>query len=243
MLFFFSRKYDNAVCEAVEIVIKDSSTLKLVGKEEITNFVNKYTENKTVGYNFKDIKIYELEEQLNKNPYIESAEVFRTASGILKVEVIQRRPILRIINKAGESFYIDRQGFIIPHNEKYSSYQIIANGNINLSFDLAEQDSLPNLDAKNEAHKTVYELYKVAKFINENEFFNAQIEQIYVNEKQEIELIPRVGNHVVEFGHAEDIKLKFRNLKEFYTQVTNKMGWNKYKKISVKYRDQIVGSY
>ena len=241
MAFFFSGKYNKTECKAVEVKILDSSGIKLLGKEEVLELVNKYTENKTVGYDFKTIKIYKLEEQLNKNPYLESAEVYRNASGVLKIEITQRKPILRIINKDGNSFYIDNQGVIIPFAKNYTSYQIIANGNIEGNFSFENKDSLPVLDKID--NKIIYDLYVIANYINKNEFFLAQIEQIYVNENSEFELIPRVGDHYVEFGTAENYEEKFENLKIFYKKVLNKVGWDKYEKISVKYNNQIVGTY
>ncbi len=243
MFVFFSGKYNNTKCKSIEITILDSSGIKLVGKQEILSLINKYTENKTIGYNFKAIKIYKLEESLNKNPYLESAEVYRASDGVLQVEVTQRRPILRIINKNGKSFYLGSDAVIIPFSENYSSYQIIANGNIAQNFEFASKDSLPILDKENKNHKIIYDLYTLANFINKNEFFLAQIEQIYVNDKNEFELIPRVGNHYVEFGTIENYEEKFANLKIFYKKALNKVGWDRYKKISVKYNNQIVGTY
>jgi len=240
MVFFFSGKYNKTKCKAVEVKILDSSGIKLLREEEVLELVNKYTENKTVGYDFKTIKIYKLEEQLNKNPYLESVEVYRTASGVLKVEITQRKPILRIINNKGNSFYIDNEGVIIPFTKNYTSYQIIANGNIQGDFSFENNDSLPVLDEK--YNKIIYDLYTIANYINKNEFFLAQIEQIYVNENNEFELIPRVGDHYVEFGTVENYEDKFDNLKIFYKKVLNKVGWGKYKKISVKYNNQIVGT-
>ncbi len=241
MTFFFSGKYNKTECKAIEIKILDSSEIKLLRNEDVLEFVNKYTENKTVGYDFKTIKIYKLEEQLNKNPYIESAEVYRNASGVLKVEITQRKPILRIINKKGNSYYIDNQGIIIPFTKNYTSYQIIANGNIEGNFSFENTDSLPVLDKKE--NKIIYDLYTIANYINKDEFFLAQIEQIYVKGNNEFELIPRVGNHYIEFGSVENYEEKFDNLKIFYKEVLNKVGWDKYKKISLKYNNQIVGTY
>jgi len=61
-----------------------------------------------------------------------------------------------------------------------------------------------------------------------------------VNEANEFELIPRVGAHLILFGSIDNYERKFRNLKIFYEQGLNNIGWNKYEKINLKFDNQIV---
>jgi cell division protein FtsQ len=83
-------------------------------------------------------------------------------------------------------------------------------------------------------------VYKLAEFITNDKFWNSQIEQIYVNNNYEFELIPRVGSHIIELGRAEDLNEKFENLKILYLRGFNNLGWNQYEKISLKYKNQVV---
>lgn len=62
----------------------------------------------------------------------------------------------------------------------------------------------------------VTDLYKFALFLQENEFWNDQIEQIYVYPDNDIELIPRVGNHRIMLGTLDEFEEKLANLKLFY---------------------------
>jgi len=61
-----------------------------------------------------------------------------------------------------------------------------------------------------------------------------------VNSKYEFELIPRVGSQIIELGDAENLDEKFANLKLLYLDGFNKIGWNTYKRISLKYKNQVV---
>ena len=56
----------------------------------------------------------------------------------------------------------------------------------------------------------------------------------------QMEMFPRVGNHVISFGQPKDMKKKMERLRTFYTEVLNKVGWNKYKRIDLQYSNQIV---
>ena len=52
--------------------------------------------------------------------------------------------------------------------------------------------------------------------------------------------MPQVGDYLIEFGTPEDSELKLNGLKAVYQQAFKNMGWNKYRTISVKYRNQVV---
>ena len=91
-----------------------------------------------------------------------------------------------------------------------------------------------------EKELAVTDLYKFALFLQENEFWNDQIEQIYVYPDNDIELIPRVGNHRIMLGTLDEFEEKLANLKLFYEQAIPKVGWEKYSMINLKYKNQIV---
>jgi cell division protein FtsQ len=84
------------------------------------------------------------------------------------------------------------------------------------------------------------DIFPLVSFINDNNFWSAQIDQIFVDDNDEIDLIPRVGNQLVHLGTTENFKGKLRNLEAFYDKVLPEVGWNKYSLINLEYKDQIV---
>ena len=62
-----------------------------------------------------------------------------------------------------------------------------------------------------------------------------------MNQQQEIELIPRVGNQRILLGDADSLDNKFRNLYIFYKQALPRAGWGTYRTINIKYANQVVG--
>jgi cell division protein FtsQ len=78
------------------------------------------------------------------------------------------------------------------------------------------------------------------KYIDDNDFWSAQIDQIYVDSNNDIDLIPRVGNQLIHIGTTENIEGKLKNLAAFYDKVLPEVGWNKYSVINLEYKDQIV---
>jgi len=67
------------------------------------------------------------------------------------------------------------------------------------------------------------------------------VAQVYVNEKHEIELIPRVGNQRILLGDADSLDVKFHNLAAFYKQALPQVGWDAYRLINIKYANQVIG--
>ena len=81
---------------------------------------------------------------------------------------------------------------------------------------------------------------KFGVFLHNNKFWDAQIEQIHVLPDRNIELVPRVGDHLVYLGKLDDFEDKLARLKEFYKKGLNKVGWNKYSRINLEFSNQII---
>ena len=83
----------------------------------------------------------------------------------------------------------------------------------------------------------------MVQFINKNAFWKAQIAQIHVNKENEISLYLQVGNPEINFGrleNQEDINKKMNKLDIVCKKILTTKGWNTYKKISLKYNNQII---
>ncbi|WP_323824313.1 hypothetical protein, partial [Pseudomonas aeruginosa] len=82
----------------------------------------------------------------------------------------------------------------------------------------------------------------MASYIVADSFFTAQIAQININEQKQFELVPAIGDHLVIFGDTTDLRARFLKLKSFYTQNWFEAGFDKYEKLDLQYRDQIVAT-
>lgn len=179
---------------------------------------------------------------LRKQAYVSKVNVYETNEGNLNIDIMQREPVLRIVNQNQEGFYLDREGNPLPLNPDYPAHVLVANGFIKDSF-----IKNPKLRATfsiypNKPDSLLTGLYKLAVLLAGDPYFKTAIDQVFVNEWQEIELIPRKGNHVVLLGDTEDLKEKLNKLFIFYTKGLNEIGWNKYQLINIKYRNQVVCS-
>ena len=82
------------------------------------------------------------------------------------------------------------------------------------------------------------------KSIGNNNFWRAEVVQIMLNgggtEHMELSFVPRSGSFVVDLGTVTELDNKLSNLYRFYHKGLDKLGWSKYKSISLRYNGQVV---
>jgi cell division protein FtsQ len=239
-LGFVAEKRQHLVCNQIEVHITDSSKNAFISSKEILNLLQRKKIN-LIGMNFGEINLSDLEAMLNNYSPIEKAVVYKTLTGKIVIEIHQRTPIIRIIDAYNKSYYIDNKGYIMKLSGNYTARTIIANGNIRSI--IPEQGKMSVLDDEKHSNSKKYplaDLYRLACFIANDNFWNAQVQQIYVNGSGDFELIPRVGAQVILFGNYTDCETKFSNLMSLYKNGLPSVGWNKYETINLKYKGQIV---
>jgi cell division protein FtsQ len=222
-VFFFtgSREKDrNQTCKHVEIVIADSLEKHFLKEKDVVSCLKK-TNLYPLNKKRSEINTNDIEQALQKNELIEKAEVVRSLSGNIRMVISQKMPVLRVFVSGGGSYYVDKTGRTMASAPGQAIYVPVASGNIEKSFATGD-------------------LYKFALFLQQNDFWDNQIEQIYIRSEQEIEIVPRVGNHRILLGSLDNYENKLKHLRLFYEQVIPRTGWEKYRVINLKYRNQIV---
>lgn len=228
LMSFVETKKQSMKCSNVKILIPGADNF--IEREEIDDILKK-NQGILIGKALEQINLDDIERNIKANPYIASAKVFGDMNGVIHIEIEQREPVLRIINNGGQDFYVDREGLKMPVSSNFTANVLVANGNISEFFN-GRLDSLRS--------PLAHDLYETALFMRADTLWDAQIEQLYVAENKDIELIPRVGNQRIILGDADSLHVKMRNLREFYKQAMPTVGWDAYKTINIKYTNQVV---
>ncbi|MFW5656630.1 MAG: cell division protein FtsQ/DivIB [Bacteroidota bacterium] len=236
---FVNRRQELTLCNVIEVNVADSLMNRLIEPGEIVEFIDK-KQNKIRGYPIGPINSLELEEKIKEFPAVKDAQVYKTINGTLCVNVIQRKPILRVIDKKGFGYYIDKEGVLLPLVNHYSAHLIVANGNIPAIDRSNLNQPVFGMDRKQIAVQTLFELHDFANYIYDDPFWKSQFVQVYRNAKGEYELIPRVGSHIIELGTMEDYQYKLHKLEGLYFKGLNALGWNEYERINLKFSNQVV---
>jgi cell division protein FtsQ len=232
MFAIFINKNENELkLKAIKIDIKKSDEINFIDSAKITSIINERLTNPlSNGLYIKEINISEMEKQLEKNPFIENADILLDQSGQLFIKIKQREAILRVYSSTGQTYYVSKNGYKFPAGSDFTPRVIIANGNIAESLTDSNFVSSPILQ----------DITSIVNYCNANPFWKSQIEQLYVDNFMDIILIPKIGNHSIVFGSALFIDEKFNNLKALYSKGLNTVGWDKYNRINLKYKGQIV---
>ncbi len=238
---FITTTEKSRVIGEVRIEITDSAKNQFITRQEIERILDANNFN-PVGNKVTALELEKIERTLKSRQIIKDAELYVTEPGVVRVDVSQKTPFIRIFNHSGQGYYLDREGNIIPLITGFSPFVIVASGYISEPFQVARTLNIMQVkhDSISRSARTIYDVYRLADYITRDEFLNAQFEQIYVNSKYEIELVPRVGSHVIELGRVEDLEEKFDNLRILYEKGLRNLGWNQYDKISLKYKNQVV---
>jgi len=230
MIGFISKETNREVCEKVMVSIDNQLDNHFIDKNDVINIINSHGSKKLEGQMFNQLNIRFMEKQLVNNSYIADAQIYKQHKGVLLVKVLLRRPIARLVYKERPDFYISESGKLLPISEKYSSRVLLVTG-----------DSLPYFDVRSTLKGTAYQdLLQLIHFIKEDPFWKSQISQINYQSVDDIVLVPQVTKQRIEFGSIIQIADKFRRLKIFYKQILPRKGWNSYKRVNLKFENQII---
>lgn len=176
----------------------------------------------------KDLKDFET--VLEEIPAVRSANVFVNNNGQLSIEVKQRTPFYRVMASDGRSYYVDGDGYKFPTSRIHTAKVPLVTGHIS-------DNGHSKGEVESEMHRQLLLLFTA---FHEDPFWNAQFGQVDVTSKGEFELVPRFGSHIVQIGNADNLEDKLLRLRIFYREALPHAGWDTYKTINVKFKDQVV---
>ena len=215
----FNRPDAETVCRDMNITIEEDVMPGFLTNDEVRHML--VADNLSpIGKAMSTINLRQMEETLEAKDLIEKAECWTTQNGIVCISIHQRIPVIRVMNNQGEDFYIDSHGRAMPHTE-YACRLIVCTGYITKQY----------------AAKV---LAPLANIINDDTFWKNGIVQMNILADGSVELVPRVGDHIVYLGQPVRINKKLERLRKFYRYGLNKAGWNKYSRVSVEYDNQII---
>lgn len=230
---FNNPKETHPQCTKVIINVEDESTNGFLSAGEIKRILER---NRLYPYKkrMNDINPRDIEDKLKDSPFVNTAQCYKTKDGCVFVSITQRLPIIRVKNVSGDDYYLDDHGGIMP-NSKYTSDLIIATGYISKWY------------ARRYLSLLAIEIMK-------DEFWRNQIVQINIRRDLGVELVPRVGDHIVYLGSLPQTKYinrrkamiagfvdqKLDRLRKFYKYGLSQAGWNKYSYIDLEFDNQII---
>lgn len=201
-------------------------------RRDVTGYLTNEGADPVVGKDYADINFRQLETRLLRHGLVKNCQISRDLTGNLLVSIDQPRPLARLLT-AGEAMhtvsgvYVSEDGRLFPISMNYSARVPILTGPY-----FATNRSLGN-----ERNRPLLDLLKR---IHDDPFWRAQITELSVDRQGEVTMWPQLGKHQIELGPPTDLDAKFKKLKLVYTDVLPAKGWDRYSRVNVQYRNQIV---
>lgn len=221
------------VCTKVEINIEDENENGFLKTAEVKTLLERKSLY-PLKQRLEDINTREIENILLKTAFVKTAQCYVTQEGHVNLTLTQRTPIVRVKADNGEDYYIDDNGGVMP-NSQYTSDMIIVTGQLTKQY----------------ACKYISIL---AATIMADDLWHNQVEQINVLKDKTIEIVPRVGDHIINIGMlpnnrfperrkelvTEFVLNQLHRIELFYKYGLSEAGWNKYSYISIEFANQVI---
>ena len=213
------RHEDTRLCRGVDLHITDSLHFDLIDEDMVITVLQEHSID-PLGLPLEEIDLDRIETTLLMHPLVGKVQCYKTGGDMLRINISSKVPLVRVINNRGNDFYVDSKGEIL--SQRSLAVQLpVATGYIDRRF-------------------AANELLQVVRALDCSEFWKAQVEQINVTRDGQFELVPRVGDHLLILGTADNVENKLERLMNFYEKGLDNIGWNKYRSISVAYDNQVV---
>ena len=171
-----------------------------------------------------------IEKNILANPFVKEIKLYQDLSNKLIVDLVQYQPIARLVFENKKDFYIDLHGNIFPTSTKFSERVLLIHTADNINFDLK------NINSTDYGKK----IFTMINYIINDTFLSKIISEIDINYDKNIIIYPQVSKQKIIFGYPEQIDVKFDKLMLFYKKVLPAKGWNTYKTVNLKFKNQII---
>ncbi|HBZ33964.1 MAG TPA: cell division protein FtsQ [Bacteroidales bacterium] len=217
-LFVSDTQHGSTVCQAFDIIVADSVRQTFVSTEDIRRQVA-INGMEPQGRTMDEIDTDNIEKIVYNNPMIREAQCYKTNGSHVRLVLYQRTPKLRVMGP--RNYYVDTDRQLMPTSTNYAAYVHVVTGLTDHT--LAQTD-----------------IYDFVDYIDNDDFWNAQIEQIIVHPDTTIDIVPRVGNHILRLGKLERYRQKLDKAMVLYQKGFSIIGWPDYKIIDLRFRNQII---
>lgn len=207
-----------------EVVLLEKGNNLIQPEEFVTMVTKKFGPMKGLPIDLVDMR--RIEEYLQTNPYVRSADVFLGASGKLVLTLHQRMPLMRVVDNSGRHWYIDTDTVMMPVSRFFTARVPLVNGDFPVTKDVRQWP--------------VDELFELTTMLHEDEFMGSLIDQVYVESKDKIWLVPRMGPSRILIGNTQDLESKAERIQKMYKKALPATGWDAYTYIDTRFAGQVV---
>jgi cell division protein FtsQ len=232
--------YDQTISQGLQVDITNPAATMFVHSDELTEMViENYTD--VSGMEIGEVDIDSIKRIVEAHPFVKSCRVYSSVDGLIKVEVEQRVPIVRVFTNSGEGFMLDQHGDIMPIPHHIPLSVLCASGGIEFKpekFYGTNFRSLITMSPKEFLPLSYY--FAIATEINKDPYFSILISQLHYNDEKEVELVPVIGDFVILFGNPDKSEDKLEKMKILYTHMIPYVDLSIYSTVNVTVKNRLI---
>lgn len=241
---YCSRKDRDQMCAAVRVNVIDCDERGFINEDIVKGWLSAERV-KLQGELMNRINTLKIKRLVMSHGYVKDAKVFKTEGGVLNVEIVQRVPFVRLSCDNGMSCYITEDMWVLPTQLHYTADVPVVTGSLRAPFsnDFTGRLALFSKNDEKKVPENYIFIHKLINFVNsldDDDMWKYDVVQINIAESGDIELVPRIGDHMVLLGSIDGYEKKMDKLKRFYRGALTYEGWSRYKYIDLKYHNQVV---
>ena len=206
-IFWAREKSRGELCTSVDVEVVNADSTSFVTPQGVLTDL-KGQGIKLVGKHMGDINASDIEEALKVSPYLENADIVKCQDGKVLIRVSQLVPVVRVFD-GEDSYYMNRAGKRMAATTYYHCDVPVVQGHFTRKYPATRL--LPLID-----------------YVENDSLLRSLVTMYQVRDTNNIIIVPELSGHVVNIGNADGFENKFAKLKQFYTQVMPKRGWNTY---------------
>ncbi len=224
-----SRIEDSKTIKSVAVHIKNDKKYHFIEQQEILDLAITNRDVDIAHTPLSKLDMHSMERVIVADPWVAGAQVYIDNDKVLHMYVTQRIPVVRVFQKNSSSYYLDTTFSIMPLSKSSVYYTTVVT-------------NVPELKNDSASWSVRKDIISLVRTIQADTFWNAQISQVIVDSAGMFELVPMLGDQRIIFGDATRVKEKLHNLFIFYKNVLNRIGWDKYQTLDVRFKGQVIAS-
>lgn len=211
---------------------------ELITKQEVDSIVHSHF-GLLQGTPMNQIDVSAVQVAVNRHPAIQSCNVYLGVDGVLNIDIQQRAPMFRVMNSDGSGFYVDTLGQSFNLLDRAVAYVPIFS--VEGVMGAMQYPATPAYYDENTLGLTYLdELIVFGNHMRKNPELKDWAEHVHLTAMGTLEVIPRIGRHVIEYGSIYNLEMKTKMLFQFYRSQVYITDLEKYSRINLNFENQVI---
>lgn len=217
----YSMRPSKEVCPSLTYDLLDSNVRLYVTDNELDSLLRK-EDVYPVGKHIDRVAIDRIEQTVRQHPMVERAECYTTPLYEVKVDILQREPILKVQTPT-EVYFIDTHHRVMPWREQIKDEVLLVTGAVGLQ---AASTSLAD----------------IAEWVQKEPYWRERIERIHMRTPQ-MAVVYLKGENMptVVMGNLNGYRHKLGKLRTFMEKGAEATQDQNYRELDIRFRGQVIG--